>query len=98
MKVKNSYNQVEGSFAKVIRKVRSPSHRRRLKRSAVSDKMKGQNGVGGFPSVSQLRWGVRKKPVLAQEQMGMKHYGLGLHGAREITTVGECQGSGAVVV
>jgi len=38
-----------------------------------------------------------KKPVLAQEQMGMKHYSLGPHGTREVT-VGQCQGSEAVVV
>lgn len=94
---KDSYSQVEGNFAKVIRKLRRPSHRRRLKRCAVPGKMKGQNGVGGFPSVCQVR-GVSKKPVLAQEQMGMKLYSLGPHGAREITTVGECQGSRAVVV
>lgn len=81
----------------MIRKLRSPLHRRRLKKSAVCGKMKGQNGGGGGPSVCQLRR-VSKKPVLAQEQIGMKLYSLEPHGAREITTVGECPGSGAVVV
>lgn len=37
-------------------------------------------------------------PILAQEQMGMKFYSPGPHGERERTTVGECQGSGDVVL
>lgn len=39
---------MEGNFAKVIRKLRSPLHRTKLRRCAVSGKMKDQNGVGCF--------------------------------------------------
>lgn len=39
---------MEGNFAKVIRKLRSPSHRTKLRRCAVSGKMKDQNAVGCF--------------------------------------------------
>lgn len=73
-----------------------PSHRRRLKRCVVSNKMKDQDGVWkhSFAVPSKRD---EQKPALTQEQMGMKLYSLGLCGSRERMPMGECQGSGGAV-
>lgn len=89
---------MEGNFAKVIRKPRSPSHRTKLRRYAVSGKMKDQNGVGWF-SISVPSKVSEQKGRSGTRANGHKTLEPGATWcARERTTVGQCQGSEAVAV